>query len=59
VATLVARGCTSRQIAEHLVIAEGTAAVHVEHIREKLGFHSRSQIASWAVEQGLLTARYT
>ena len=55
----MARGCTSRQIARRLVIADGTAALHVEHIREKLGFHSRSQIATWAVEQGLLTARCT
>lgn len=54
VATLVARGCTSRRIAKELVIAEGTAALHVEHIREKLGFHSRAQIATWAVERGLL-----
>jgi predicted ATPase/DNA-binding CsgD family transcriptional regulator/transcriptional regulator with XRE-family HTH domain len=55
VAALVARGFTSRQIAQALVVAEGTAALHVEHIREKLGFHSRAEIASWAVRQGLLT----
>jgi predicted ATPase/DNA-binding CsgD family transcriptional regulator len=55
VAALVARGRTSRQIARALVIAEGTAALHVEHIREKLGFHSRAEIAAWAVRQGLLT----
>jgi DNA-binding CsgD family transcriptional regulator len=53
VAALVARGHTSRQIAVELVIASGTAAIHVEHIREKLGFHSRAQIAAWVVEQGL------
>jgi non-specific serine/threonine protein kinase len=53
VARLVAEGCTNREIARRLVIAAGTAALHVEHIREKLGFHSRAQIAAWAVERGL------
>ena len=55
VAALVARGRTSRQIARALVIAESTAALHVEHIRQKLGVHSRAEIAAWAVRRGLLT----
>jgi DNA-binding NarL/FixJ family response regulator len=54
VAALVARGLTNRQIAEALIVTVGTAAIHVEHIRRKLGFRSRAQIASWAVEHGLL-----
>jgi predicted ATPase/DNA-binding CsgD family transcriptional regulator len=54
VAVLVARGLTNREIAASLVVTEGTAANHVEHIRNKLGFHSRAQIASWAVDNGLL-----
>jgi predicted ATPase/DNA-binding CsgD family transcriptional regulator/Tfp pilus assembly protein PilF len=53
VAVLVSRGFTNRQIAAHLVIAEGTARLHVEHIRDKLGFHSRAQIAAWAIEHAL------
>ena len=56
VAALIARGLTNQQIAAELVITEGTAANHVEHILTKLGFHSRSQIAAWAVERGLHTA---
>jgi DNA-binding NarL/FixJ family response regulator len=55
VATLIARGYTNRQIGAELVITEGTAASHVVHILNKLGYNSRSQVAAWAVEQGLLT----
>jgi hypothetical protein len=40
VAVLMARGLTNRQIADELVIAEGTAGVHVDHILNKLGFRS-------------------
>jgi adenylate cyclase len=54
VASLVAQGLSTRQIAEALVIAEGTARIHVEHILTKLDLHSRAQLAAWAVHQGLL-----
>jgi non-specific serine/threonine protein kinase len=53
VAALVARGMTNRQIAEALVITEGTAANHVKHILARLVLDSRVQIAAWAVERGL------
>jgi predicted ATPase/class 3 adenylate cyclase/DNA-binding CsgD family transcriptional regulator len=56
VAALVARGLTNRQIAAVLVVTEGTAASHVEHIRGKLGFHARAQIAAWAIENKLVTS---
>jgi len=46
VAQLVAEGLTNRQIAARLFIAERTAEGHVEQIRNKLGFSSRSQIAA-------------
>jgi DNA-binding CsgD family transcriptional regulator/sugar lactone lactonase YvrE len=52
VAFLVAQGLTNREIAERLFIAERTAEGHVESIRNKLGFHSRTQLAAWVVEQG-------
>ena len=52
VATLVARGLTNRQIAAELVCSESTAAKHVEHIRAKLRFTSRSQIAAFAATLG-------
>jgi predicted ATPase/DNA-binding CsgD family transcriptional regulator/transcriptional regulator with XRE-family HTH domain len=47
VAALVAHGCTNQQIAIRLIFTEATAAKHVEHILEKLGFTSRVQIAAW------------
>ena len=56
VAVLIARGLTNRQIAEALVITEGTAASHVIHILNKLHFSSRAQVAVWAAEHGLLDA---
>jgi DNA-binding NarL/FixJ family response regulator len=54
VASLVAQGLSTRQIADALVIAEGTARIHVEHILTKLDLHSRAQLAAWAVHHGLL-----
>ena len=53
VAGLIAQGLTNRQIAEQLVITEGTAANHVVHILNKLGYGSRAQVAVWAVEHEL------
>ncbi len=46
VALLIASGLTNRQIAGALVIAEGTAAVHVNHILGKLGCTSRARVAA-------------
>jgi predicted ATPase/DNA-binding CsgD family transcriptional regulator len=54
VAALVARGLTSRQIAARLFISERTAETHVDRILTKLDFHSRAQIAVWAVQNGLV-----
>ena len=53
VAHLIAQGRTNRQIAEALVISEGTAAVHVKHILNKLDLESRTQVAAWAIRNGL------
>jgi DNA-binding NarL/FixJ family response regulator len=52
VAALIAQGMTDRQIAEQLVITEGTAGVHVSHILNKLGYHTRAEIANWAMQRG-------
>jgi pimeloyl-ACP methyl ester carboxylesterase/class 3 adenylate cyclase len=57
VAVLVALGLTNRQIAERLVLSAGTAERHVANILSKLDYHSRAQIAAWAVEHGLPGAR--
>jgi DNA-binding NarL/FixJ family response regulator len=53
VATLLARGLTNRQIGHELVISPATAERHVVNIFNKLGFHSRTQLAAWVVEHGL------
>jgi DNA-binding CsgD family transcriptional regulator len=53
VAGLVALGLSNRQIARRLFISEHTAATHIQHILAKLGFSSRAQIATWAVQQGI------
>lgn len=51
VSALVADGKSNKVIAEHLVIAQRTAEGHVENILAKLGFRSRSQIATWVTER--------
>ncbi|WP_220187890.1 LuxR C-terminal-related transcriptional regulator, partial [Pseudonocardia pini] len=47
VAELVSQGCTNREIATRLGIDERSAEGHVERIRLRLGFRSRTQIAAW------------
>jgi len=59
IAGLIACGLSNREIASRLVITGRTAESHVQHILAKLAFHSRSQIATWAVEQGLHTSPTT
>jgi class 3 adenylate cyclase len=54
VAERLALGLSNRQIADELFISPATAERHVANILVKLGFHSRTQIAAWAVEQGIL-----
>jgi pimeloyl-ACP methyl ester carboxylesterase/DNA-binding CsgD family transcriptional regulator len=47
VARLVAEGLSNREIAAELTITERSAESHVERIRERLGFRSRSRLAAW------------
>jgi DNA-binding CsgD family transcriptional regulator len=47
VARLVAQGLTNHAIAERLHLSSRTAENHVQHVLDKLGFDSRSQIAAW------------
>jgi non-specific serine/threonine protein kinase len=51
VGKLIAEGMTNPEIAKRLRMAERTADAHVEHIRNKLGLRTRSQIAVWAHER--------
>ena len=45
---LIAQGLSNKEIADELVISPATAARHVANILGKLGFTSRTQVASWA-----------
>jgi ATP/maltotriose-dependent transcriptional regulator MalT len=52
IASLMADGLSNRDIAEKLVITEGTVEVHVKHILSKLGLRSRAQVTGWFAHQG-------
>jgi DNA-binding NarL/FixJ family response regulator len=48
VLNLIGNGCTNREIAQQLYIAEGTVKSHVTHILNRLNLRNRSQIAIYA-----------
>lgn len=54
VAALVAQGKTNKEIAGELFITVRTVKSHLTNILTKLNFTSRSQVAAWVVEVGLL-----
>jgi DNA-binding CsgD family transcriptional regulator len=54
VAVLIAQGKTNREIADTLVVSHRTVETHDSTILSKLGVPSRSRIAVWAVEVGLV-----
>ena len=54
VAALAARGLTNRDIAARLFLSVRTVETHLDHMLTKLGFRTRTQLAAWAYEQGLL-----
>jgi predicted ATPase/DNA-binding CsgD family transcriptional regulator len=54
VAVLAARGLTNRDIAARLCLSVRTVEAHVDHILGKLGFRTRTQLAAWAHQEGLL-----
>jgi DNA-binding NarL/FixJ family response regulator len=51
---LVARGASSGDVAEQLVIAEKTARNHIEHIYSKLGVSTRAEASLYAMRHGLV-----
>lgn len=53
VANLLAEALSNRQIAESLYISERTVESHVQSILTKLGMNSRTEVAIWALQQGL------
>ena len=53
VAQLIARGLSNKEIARSLFLSERTVDNHVQHLLNKLNFHSRAQVAAWVERQGL------
>ena len=54
VAILLGRGLTTnREIAAELIITEVTAGSYVQRVMNRLGLHSRAQVAAWAASQRL------
>jgi DNA-binding NarL/FixJ family response regulator len=51
---LISDGCSNREIAESLCLAEGTVKNHITNILGKLGVRDRTQAALLAVENDLL-----
>jgi DNA-binding NarL/FixJ family response regulator len=45
---LIGQGCTNREIAEQLHLAEGTVKTYVTHLLNRLALRNRSQIAIYA-----------
>jgi DNA-binding NarL/FixJ family response regulator len=57
VVSLVARGMTNSEIAEHLVVTRATAKTHVSRALLKLHAHDRAQLVTLAYESGLVVPR--
>jgi DNA-binding CsgD family transcriptional regulator/tetratricopeptide (TPR) repeat protein len=56
VAALVAEGLSNGEIGRRLYISTKTASVHVSSILRKLAMSNRSEIAAWAVRNGVTGA---
>ncbi len=50
---LIGTGATNREIADRLVVSEGTVKNHVSSILSRLGLRDRTQAALYAYEHGL------
>jgi len=50
---LVAQGRTNREIADEFVLSEKTVKTHVSHVLTKLELKDRTQLAIYAIRNGL------
>ena len=50
-ASLIALAMSNRQIAEQLVLSERTVETHVRSILAKLGYSTRTEIATWTLSR--------
>ncbi|HEX6520074.1 MAG TPA: AAA family ATPase [Streptosporangiaceae bacterium] len=57
VVSLVAHGCTNREIAERLYLSPYTVNAHLRHVFSKLGIRSRVELARLAAARGLAAER--
>jgi PAS domain S-box-containing protein len=51
---LAADGCSTRDIAEMLVVSHGTVKTHFQHIYDKLGARSRAAAVAQCLRRGLI-----
>ena len=50
----VAKGLSNQEIAEKLIVSEGTIKIHVHNIYRKLGIKNRVDLTLYAQKRGLV-----
>ncbi|SEF78013.1 two component transcriptional regulator, LuxR family [Bryocella elongata] len=54
VLTCITKGCSNREIADELGIAEKTVRIHVSSVLDKMGARDRTQATIYALQRGLV-----